>query len=436
MTNKFALRTFGCQMNKHDSERMAGLLTHAGYEETAVTAEASVIVFNTCCVRQHADDRLYGNVAALKQLKIDSPNLILAVGGCLAQKDGRQMMETLPHVNIVFGTGNQSRLPEMISRAVAGEKVCDTGDGDDFSMEGTPSRNHEYHAWMPITIGCDNFCTYCIVPYVRGRERSRPREDIITELQKAVGEGVIETTLLGQNVNSYGRDICGEPRFADLLRRVSNIDGLKRIRFTTSHPKDLSDDVIFAVAQAENIAPHFHLPVQAGSNRILKAMGRQYDRERYLMLAAKIREKIPGVAITTDIMVGFPGETETDFQETLELVKEVAFDQAFTFIYSARSGTKAAEMDGQISAPEKGSRFRRLVEAVNEAGLMRNKEFVGEEVNVYVEGPGRKGQDILAGRAFNNKLINFAGSDNLIGGFAAVKVTAAFSWFLTGELVR
>lgn len=421
-------------MNKHDSERIAGLLTSEGYEQTGDMEQASVIIFNTCCVRKHADDRLYGNVASLKQLKIDYPEKILAVGGCLAQKDGEKMQIELPHVDIVFGTRNHAKLPRLIKEARQKKQICDVSEDDTDFISNLPDlKVHTHHSWLPITVGCDNFCSYCIVPYVRGAERSRSREDILGEANRLAAAGVIEITLLGQNVNSYGRDLYGEPQFDSLLIDVSKIAELKRIRFTTSHPKDLSDEVIGVVASGDNICPHFHLPVQSGSNSILKAMKRLYTREKYLELTAKIRDKVPDVALTTDIMVGFPGETEADFEDTLELVRLAEFDQAFTFKYSKRPGTAAAELTDQVPEPIKSERFQRLIDLQNAVCLSKNTRLKGRTFEVFVEGLSRKGKNNLKGRTGSNKLVHFKGSERIISTFTNVKIIDAYSWFLIGE---
>lgn len=424
-------------MNKHDSERLAGLLVGLGYEPAEKLAEANLVIFNTCCVRKHADDRLYGNVAALKQWKASRSDTILAVGGCLAQKYGEKLLLELPHVDIVFGAHNQAKLPDFLQAARRKLKVCDvSSDGNDFLADIPAVRERSHHAWIPITVGCDNFCSYCIVPYVRGRERSRKKEDILAELRLLAADGVVEVTLLGQNVNSYGRDLYGKPIFAELLADAAEIGGLKRIRFTTSHPKDLSRQTIDVVAASNNICSHIHLPVQAGSNRILKAMWRGYTREEYLELVKEIYKKIPSVSITSDIMVGFPGETEEDFENTLDLVRRVEFDQAFTFIYSARPGTEAAKLPNQIPYEIKSARFKRLVELQNSIGLNKNRSLVGKDISVFVEGYSRKGRYNLAARTDGHKLVHFQGSENLINSFAGVRIVDAYSWFLIGEKIN
>lgn len=436
MTEKFIIKTFGCQMNKHDSGRLAGLLSENGYQETLDLNEAKIVIFNSCCVREHADDRLYGNVAALKEFKEGKPELVLAVGGCLAQRDGQTLQERLPHVDIVFGTDNHTRLPQLIQAARQGRKICDTSTNGPAISSIKAKKNHDYHAWVQIISGCNNYCSYCIVPYVRGPEKSRNLEEITAEVTTLVSEGVIEVTLLGQNVNSYGRDLYGEPKFATLLQSVADIPGLRRLRFTTSHPKDLNDEVIDVVGTRKNICPHFHLPVQAGANRILKSMRRRYTREQFLELAAKIREKIAGVSLTTDVMIGFPGETEEDFQDTLALFSQVKFDQAFTFIYSKRQGTRAALMPDQVPHKIKKERFQRLLDLQNSICLANNEALIGNNFELYVEGVSKKGRYNLKGRTQTNKLVHFIGDEDLINSFVEVKIVKAFSWFLIGKKVK
>ncbi|MDP1808712.1 MAG: tRNA (N6-isopentenyl adenosine(37)-C2)-methylthiotransferase MiaB [Actinomycetota bacterium] len=432
---KFRIKTFGCQMNKDDSERIAGLLNGAGYVPTDADNDADVIIFNTCCVRRNADDRLYGQAAALKQLKAGQPDLVIAVGGCLAQMDGEAIQKKLPHVDLVFGTHNVARLPQLIDRA-AGEKrsVCEVLAGSESFTSDLPGlRKHAWHAWLPITVGCDNYCTYCIVPYVRGREKSRPMEKLIDNCGSLVKDGVKEITLLGQNVNSYGRDLYGAPRFAELIAKVSAVDGLERVRFTTSHPKDLTADVIDTVAAGGNICPHFHLPLQSGSDRVLERMRRQYTSKNYLRIVEEIRDKVADVAITTDIMVGFPGETEKDFQGTLNVVRAAGFDQAFTFIYSQRPGTVAAKYEDRVTPAAAGERFARLIEEQNSHSLKNNRRLVGNKLPVFVEGRSKKDNYRLAGRTPSNKLVHIKGDDDLIGRTLDVEIREAFSWFLIGE---
>lgn len=432
---KFLIKTFGCQMNKDDSERIAGLLVGAGYRQADSDDDADVFIFNTCCVRENADDRLYGQAAALKQLKADRPDLVIAIGGCLAQMDGEAVQRKLPHVDLVFGTHNVDRLPHLIDRVAAEKRsVCEILDASEsFTSDLPAERQHDWHAWLPITVGCDNYCTYCIVPYVRGREKSRPLERLIDNCRELVEDGVKEITLLGQNVNSYGRDLYGAPRFAELLKSVSAVGGLERVRFTTSHPKDLTADVIDAVAAGGNVCPHFHLPLQSGSDKVLARMRRRYTSGDYLGIVGEIRSKVADVAITTDIMVGFPGETEEDFQATLDVVRAARFDQAFTFIYSPRPGTVAAKYEDMVAETVTGERFARLIEEQNSRSLENNRRLVGSNLPVFLERRSKKDNYRLAGRTPSNKLVHIKGEDDLIGRTLDVEIKEAFSWFLIGE---
>ncbi|MDI6891588.1 MAG: tRNA (N6-isopentenyl adenosine(37)-C2)-methylthiotransferase MiaB [Actinomycetota bacterium] len=437
MSKKFFIRTFGCQMNKHDSERMAGMLLKEGYAPAKSPQAADVIVFNTCCVRRHAEERLYGNVNVLKSLKKERPDVIIAVGGCLPQKYGEEVLRRAPHVDVVFGTHNLPNLPKLIRLAERNSSpICEIWPGTQTFPTELPSlREKRFQAWVPITIGCNNFCSYCVVPYVRGRETSRPIQDICREVRDLAEEGVIEITLLGQNVNSYGRDLYGRSRFAALLRELNKIEEVQRIRFTTSHPKDLSDEIIEAVAECDKVCEHIHLPFQAGSDKILKAMNRSYTKQQYLEITKKIREKIPGVSITTDIMVGFPGETEEDFQETLDVVRKVRFDQAFTFIYSPRPGTPAAEMGEQIPEKVKMDRFNQLVSLQNRVTLEESSKMVGKSVEVLVENVSKKDPRMLTGRTRSNKVVHFPGSKKLINQIVQVIIGEAHPWHLIGEVV-
>ncbi len=436
MGKKFFIRTFGCQMNKHDSERMAGMLLKEGYTPTKSHQTADVIVFNTCCVRRHAEERFYGNVNALKSLKKERPDVIIAVGGCLSQKYGEGVLRRAPHVDVVLGTHNLPNLPNLIRLAEKNSSpICEIWPGaQTFPTELPSLREKRFQAWVPITIGCNNFCSYCVVPYVRGREISRPMQDVCQEVRDLAEDGVIEITLLGQNVNSYGRDLYGQSRFAILLRELDKIEGIKRIRFTTSHPKDLSDDIIGAVAECDKVCEHIHLPVQAGSDRVLKAMNRGYAKQQYLEITKKIHEGIPDVSITTDIMVGFPGETEKDFQETLDVIRRVRFDQAFTFIYSPRPGTPAAEIEEQIPEEVKMDRFNRLVSLQNRITLEESLKMMGKSVEVLVDNVSKKDPKMLTGRTRNNKVVHFPGPKKLINQIVQVTIEEAHPWHLIGEV--
>lgn len=423
-------------MNKHDSERMAGLLVDRGYGQADDMSTAEIIIFNTCAVRGHAEDRFFGNLNNLKQLKKDNPNAVIAVGGCVAQNERELIFAKAPHVDIVFGTHNMPNLGHMIESVENGRKaICDIADKIEIMPTTLPSiREEAHHAWVPIIIGCNNFCSYCIVPHTRGREISRSIEDIVSEVKKLVSEGVIEVTLLGQNVNSYGHDLHKKSEFAKLLLAFNNVSGLRRIRFTTSHPKDLTDDIIEVVANNKKICEHIHLPVQAGSNRILRAMNRKYTKEKYLDTVEKIYAAIPGISLTTDIMVGFPGETEEDFMHTLDVIEKARYDSAFTFIFSPREGTLAAKMENQIPAPVKADRFDRLVKLQNRVSLEKNMELVGRDIEVFVEGVSKKNAEVLTGRTRTNKIVNFKAPKHLIHTEAIVHITEAHTWFLMGEL--
>lgn len=436
---QFFIETWGCQMNEEDSEKLSGMLKRQGYTKAIVKEYADLIIFNTCCVRENAELKVYGNLGALKKLKEKNPELIIAVCGCMMQQ--KDMAETIikrfPFVDIVFGTHNAYKFPEYLNRVKQESKsVIEVQDKEDGIVEGVPiDRESDVKAFVTIMYGCNNFCTYCIVPYVRGRERSRKPEDIEKEIGELVAKGYKEITLLGQNVNSYGKDLEPKITFADLLRRINKIDGLERVKFMTSHPKDLTDDVIEAIAECDKLCEYIHLPVQSGSTNLLKKMNRNYTKEQYLKLIYKIRKAIPNVAISTDIIVGFPGESEEDFEETLSLAKEVQYDSAFTFIYSRRKGTPADEMEDQIDDAVKHDRFNRLVEVINSSSAKKNKEYEGITVDVLVEGLSKNDETKLMGRTRTGKLVNFAGDKESIGKLVNVKITKANSFSLVGEQV-
>lgn len=450
MTNSFmdvtfCVHTFGCQMNKHDSERVFGMLENLGATAVDTIEEADVVVFMTCCVREAADTRLYGQVGSLKNIPLrqDSPlaKRIVAVGGCIGQRDGQKLIDKLPHLDIVFGTNNLSSLPALVQSAMedGAHHVEVRESSDEFSTDLPTDREHSWAAWLPITTGCNNFCTYCIVPYVRGREKSRALEDIRLEAQAYVDAGVKEITLLGQNVNSYGRDLYGEPRFAEVLDAVAGT-GIKRLRFATSHPKDLTDEVIAKFAELPNLMPALHLPAQSGSNRILKAMNRVYDIEHYLELIDKLRAVKPDIALSTDIIVGFPGETEEDFQATYDLVKKVGYHQVFTFIYSKREGTPAAKMIDDTPHEVIQERFDRLVDLVQEQAYKANQPEVGRTVEVLVEGASKRDENILVGKSPKNQTVHAPigpgiDIDSVVGKFVNVRIEEARTWYLRGSIV-
>jgi len=432
----FQVRTFGCQMNKHDSERIAGVLAARGLEEAPEGEIADVIVFNTCCVRENADERLYGQVSSLSGIRRER-GTVIAVGGCIGQRDGAALLRTLPQIDVVFGTHNLARLPELIDAAIDSPRpvveVEDPSEGD-FTSDLPSRREHPWHAWVPIAVGCDNFCTYCIVPYVRGRERSRTREDVVREVRGLVAEGVVEVTLLGQNVNSYGRDLYGSPAFSELLRDVAGT-GIERIRFTTSHPKDLSEETIAAMASIPQVCRHLHLPLQSGSDRILKAMNRSYTQADYLALVSRLYQAIPDLALTTDVIVGFPGETEADFDETMDVVRAASYDAAFTFIYSPRAGTPAATMPGQVPRDVVQPRFARLVSEIQSSAHAKNVPLVGTVQRVLFEGTSKRDPGVLMGRTGGNKVVHVRSGADLAGRFADVLVDDAQTWFLLGSLI-
>ncbi|PKQ17309.1 MAG: tRNA (N6-isopentenyl adenosine(37)-C2)-methylthiotransferase MiaB [Actinobacteria bacterium HGW-Actinobacteria-7] len=437
----YLIRTFGCQMNKHDSERVAGLLRAQGMRPVENAEDADVIVFMTCCVRENADERLRGQVASLKVLKpggVGGP--VIAVGGCIGQRDGQRLLDQLPHVDVVFGTHNISHLPVLIDAAYSQRKpqVEVLDESFEFASDLPGEREHPWHAWIPITVGCDNFCSYCVVPYVRGRERSRPLEQIVSQVEALVADGVLEVTLLGQNVNSYGRDLYGEPRFAEILRAVART-GVARVRFATSHPKDLSDATIAAMAEEPAVMPYLHLPVQSGSDRVLDLMNRVYTRDDYLGLVERLYSAIPGLALSTDVIVGFPGETEDDFNRTMDIVQRCHYDQAFTFIYSPREGTPAAEMDGAVDRAVVQARFDRLVEVVQASALNNNRRLVGTVTEVLFEGPSKRDPLILTGRTPGNKVAHVPVppgrcADDFAGRILPVIIEEAQTWFLSARL--
>ena len=441
----FFVQTFGCQMNKHDSERVVGMLESLGALQVETIEEADVVIFMTCCVREAADIRLIGQVNTMKNVRLrnDSPlsKRIIAVGGCIGQRDGDKLFKELPHLSIVFGTNNLASLPGLIEDVLDGEKhrVETLEESKSFPTELPTKREHSWAAWVPITIGCNNFCTYCIVPYVRGREKSRPLETIAEEARSYVAAGVKEITLLGQNVNSYGRDLYGEPRFAEVLDAV-DASGIERLRFATSHPKDLTDEVISKFATLRSLMPALHLPAQSGSNAILKAMHRNYTIEHYLELVAKLREACPGIALSTDIIVGFPGETDADFEATCKLVDEVGYSQVFTFIYSKRAGTPAAKMNDTNSRELIQERFDRLVDIVQKRAYEANQVDLGATVPVLVEGTSKRDELLLAGKSPKNQTVHMpapAGIDvsQLMGTIVPVRIDEARTWYLKGEIV-
>jgi tRNA-2-methylthio-N6-dimethylallyladenosine synthase len=441
LSQKYFITTFGCQMNVHDSEILAGILTAMGYSQASTIEKANLILFNTCCVRENAENRTYGNIGILKALKKTKPGLIIGVCGCMVQQPSEveKIKRSYPYVDLIFGTHNLHQLPELIQKVQSsGARVIEVWDTDGEIYEGLPvKRDEAVKAWVTIMYGCNNFCAYCIVPYVRGRERSRRPEQILTEIRQLVQDGVTEITLLGQNVNSYGKDLAEQQwNFARLLREIAQHTDIKRIRFQTSHPKDLSDELIEAIALEPKVCRHLHLPVQAGSNKVLQLMNRQYTRDQYQELVAKIRHRIPGIAITTDIIVGFPGEVEEDFQDTLDLVTKIRYDGAFTFIYSPRIGTPAADMLDPVSEVEKKRHLAKLIATQNGISLERNQDFIGSLTEVMVEGPSQRNPEVWSGRNSQYKLVHFKPIPRLKPGqLVGARITAVSSFTLEGELL-
>lgn len=435
----YYIETWGCQMNEEDSEKLSGMLKNIGYTRTESKNDADVIIFNTCAVRENAELKVYGNLGALKKLKEQKPDLIIAICGCMMQQKGmaENIIKKYPFVDIIFGTHNSYKFPEYLNIAKQeGKSVIEVLDKEEGIVEGIPvDRKSDIKAFVTIAYGCNNFCTYCIVPYVRGRERSRHPEEIIKEIKSLVDLGYKEVTLLGQNVNSYGKDLGPDINFAKLLRMVNEIEGLERVRFMSSHPKDLTFEVIQAIKDCEKVCNQIHLPVQSGSSSILKKMNRSYTREQYLELVRNIKKEIPNVALTTDIIVGFPGETEEDFLDTLNLVKEVEYDSAFTFIYSRRKYTPADKMEDQIDDAVKHERFNRLIQVVNEISAKKNMEYQDKIVKVLVEGKSKNDDTKLTGRTETGKLVNFVGNEDFIGKIIEVKITQALTFSLNGEAI-
>lgn len=431
------VHSYGCQQNVSDGEKIKGMLDKMGYGFTENLSDAQLILFNTCAVRENAVERVFGNVGALKHLKKKNPQLIIAVCGCMVQQKetAEKMKKTFPFVDIIFGTHVLHSFPQLLfSCLFEGGRILEIPESDGVIAEGVPVRREsKFKASVPIMYGCNNFCTYCVVPLVRGRERSRAPEDVILEVKELVENGYKDILLLGQNVNSYGKDT--DVDFPELLSHLDKLPGEFRIEFMTSHPKDCTERLIDVIADSEKICHHLHLPVQCGSDRILKLMNRHYDTERYLKLVEYARKKIPNLNLTTDIIVGFPGEQREDFEQTLELMKKVCFDSAFTFIFSPRVGTKAAEMDDPVSAEEKGKWFRELLDVQSECGSKSYGKYVGKTLRVLCEGEGRTDSKYFTGKSRENIIVDFNGNENDIGTFVNVRITEAKAWALIGEKV-
>lgn len=437
MSRTFHITTFGCQMNEHDSEIIDGLLTERGFSSVKERKDASIVIINTCSVRDNADKRFFGTLGQLKKRKESDPSFIVCVCGCMMQQ--QRVVDIIkakyPWVDVIFGTNSIHHIPELIEKvSMEKEKLVDIIENTEEIVEGLPAKrlfNHK--ALVNIMFGCNNFCTYCIVPYTRGREKSRRPEAILAEVRELVEDGVKEIMLLGQNVNSYDGDGTS---FAELLKMINEIDGLERIRFMTSNPKDLSDELIEAFTVCDKLCHNLHLPIQSGSNRVLKRMNRKYTREDYLKLIEKLRIRVPDITLSTDIIVGFPGETDDDFEETLSLVKEVEYDSAFTFIYSIRKGTPAEKYDNQVEESEKHRRFDLLVSTVNEISEKKNKVYQDRIEKILVDGVSKNNKLMLTGRTDGFKLVNFAGKKDMIGSLVDVRITDAKTFSLLGEVIE
>ncbi|SDL91462.1 tRNA (N6-isopentenyl adenosine(37)-C2)-methylthiotransferase MiaB [Halarsenatibacter silvermanii] len=431
--------TYGCQMNEHDSEKIRGMLESMGYNEVKKAEEADIIVINTCLIRENAELTVYGKVGALKKFKEENPDLVLAVGGCMMQKDttAKKLYNKHPEVDIIFGTHNLPRLPSLIENVKEGnDKIIEISDAPleaNKDSETPVKRESDIKAWITVIRGCENYCSYCVVPHVRGPERSRPEAQILEEIKGVVYNGVKEVTLLGQNVNAYGKDLEKDKNFADLLKKAADIKGLQRIRYMTSHPRDFDEQMIEVTAGTDKISSHYHLPVQSGSDSVLKMMNRGYTRANYLNLVEKIRSHDPAAAITTDIIVGFPGEKESDFQKTIDLVEECRFDMAFTFAYSERPDTRAQKMEDDVDPEVRQERLQELMEVQNRISQEKNQELVDETVEILVEGESRKNPETFAGRTETNKLVIIPKDEGLRGKLIPVKINEAGSWTLYGE---
>ncbi|MNW33678.1 (Dimethylallyl)adenosine tRNA methylthiotransferase MiaB [compost metagenome] len=434
----YIVYTFGCQMNEHDSETIKGMLEQMGYRATEDRKEADIILLNTCAIRENAEDKVFGELGHLKGLKTEKPDLLLGVCGCMSQEEGvvNRILQKHGFVDMIFGTHNIHRLPRLIQEALfSKEMVVEVWSKEGDIIENLPKKREGMRAWVNIMYGCDKFCTYCIVPFTRGKERSRRPEDVIAEVRELARQGFKEITLLGQNVNAYGKDFTDiNYTLGDLMDDIHKID-IPRIRFTTSHPRDFDDRLIEVLAKGGNLVEHIHLPVQSGSSEILKRMSRKYSREHYLELVRKIKIAIPDVVLTTDIIVGFPGETEEQFEDTLSLVREVGYDFAYTFVYSPREGTPAAAMEDNVPMELKKERLQRLNALINEQSRIGNEAMRGKIVEVLVEGESKNNANVLSGRTRSNKLVHFEGSKDLIGTFVQIEITDPMTWYIKGNIV-
>ena len=434
-TPRAFVHTYGCQGNVSDSERIKGMLHEMGYVFTDSPEDADLVLFNTCAVREHAEDRVFGNVGALKNIKENRRDMIIALCGCMMQQPriSDKIKRSYPYVNLVFGTFAFPRLPEMLYRVLQGKRVFEVAEEKGKIVEGLPTyRDRAFKSWLPIMYGCDNFCSYCIVPYVRGRERSRRPEDILAEAKQLIADGAKDITLLGQNVNSYGKGLDIDINFAKLLKMINDLPGNFVLRFMTSHPKDCSKELLDTMAECEKVERHLHLPFQSGNNRVLREMNRRYTAQEYIALTDYAKSVMPDIAITSDVIVGFPGETYEEFQDTLRLIERVQFTSLYTFIYSRREGTVAAKMPDPVTHREKAEWMRELLDLQESIAAVRTAGYVGETKKVLVEEWDGKG--ILVGRTNDNITIQFPGDESLIGTFQNVKVTEALSWIVKGEL--
>ncbi|MCC8169658.1 MAG: tRNA (N6-isopentenyl adenosine(37)-C2)-methylthiotransferase MiaB [Oscillospiraceae bacterium] len=430
--------TYGCQQNENDTERIRGMLRDAGFEFTDDSKAADVVIYNTCAVRENAEQKVFGRLGILKHIKETRPEMVIGVCGCMVQQEhiAEKIKSVHNHVDLVFGTHALYRMPELLYEAMHRKStVIDITSSDGEIAEDMPiMRDNARKAWVSIMYGCNNFCSYCIVPYVRGRERSRTPEAILKEVRELVESGCTEISLLGQNVNSYGKDLDTEIDFADLIRMVNDIDGVERIRFMSSHPKDLSDKLIKAMKECGKVCKQLHLPFQAGSDKILQQMNRKYTKEQYLEKIEKVKREIPGISLSTDVIVGFPTETNEDFEETLDVLKRVEFDNIFSFIYSRREGTPAAKLDFVLTDEEIHKNFNRLLEVQNEISKRKNEAYVGRIERILVDGESKNDTNILSGRCDSSKIVNFKGDKSLIGKYIDVKITEAHTWSLNGEI--
>lgn len=432
-------KTYGCQQNENDTEHIEGMLIEAGYTLCDDETNADLVIYNTCAVRENAEMKVFGRIGILKHIKEnENPDMIIGLCGCMVQQKhiAEKIKESYRHIDMIFGPHALYRMPELLYNTIMQKgMVIDIEDSEGYIAENLPiNRKKDNKAWVSIMYGCNNFCSYCIVPYVRGRERSRSPEDIISEIKELAKSGVSEITLLGQNVNSYGKDLDNSIDFSDLLRMVNKIDGICRIRFMTSHPKDFGERLINAMKESEKVCHQLHLPFQAGSNKILKEMNRHYTKEEYLEKINAVKKAIPDILLTTDVMVGYPTETEEDFEETLDIIRKVEFDNIFSFIYSQRKGTPAAELDFVLTDEQIKNNFNRLLEVQNEISKKKNEEYVGKILEVLVDGVSKNDKDMLSGRTETSKIVNFAGDKALAGKYVNVKITQAHTWSLNGEL--